>query len=123
MYKLLPQHHLTFFFIMITTYKYTMNPTYYWPFVRECSIWNTAVAALQFWTADLEPHVLSSAVEHVYTTFFYTNSMYMLCNLPEEVIFGCFVSTLNATFERKLTLENEGYNSGSKHFNMPPPLR
>ena len=40
-----------------------MNATDYWPFVREYSIWNTAVATLQFWTADLEPDILSSVVE------------------------------------------------------------
>ena len=37
-------------------------------------VWNTAVAALQFWTADLKAHVLSSATEQVYNAFFYTTS-------------------------------------------------
>ena len=32
---------------------------------REYSLWNAAVAALQFWTADLKAHVLSSAIEQV----------------------------------------------------------
>ena len=32
-----------------------MDASDYWPFARECSIWNAAVAALQFWTADLNP--------------------------------------------------------------------
>ena len=42
-----------------------MNVTDYWPMAREYSVWNTAVAALQFWTADLKAHVLSSAAEQV----------------------------------------------------------
>ena len=51
-----------------------MNVTDYWPLAREYSIWNATVAALQFWTADLEAHVLSSTIEQVYTAFFYTTS-------------------------------------------------
>ena len=43
-----------------------MNVTGYWPMAREYSVWNATVAALQFWTADLEVHVLSSAIEQVY---------------------------------------------------------
>ena len=46
-----------------------MNATDYWPLAREYSIWNTTVAALQFWTADLKVHVLSSATEQVYNAF------------------------------------------------------
>ena len=88
-----------------------MNATDYGPFVRECSIWNAAVAALQFWTADLEPHILSSTIEQVYSGFFYTTSMHLLCQQSEEVLFSCFVATLNAAFESKLTLEDEGYES------------
>ena len=33
------------------------------------------------------------------------------------------MTTLNATFESKLTLEDEGYESGSENFNIPTPLR
>ena len=51
-----------------------MNVTDYWPMAREYLIWNTTVAALQFWTADLEAHVLSNAIEQVYNTFFYATS-------------------------------------------------
>ena len=47
-----------------------MNATDYWLFVREYSIWNAAVAALQFWTADLELHDLSSTIEQVYNASF-----------------------------------------------------
>ena len=46
-----------------------MNVIDYSPLAREYSIWNTTVAALQFWTADLEAHVLSSAIEQVYNAF------------------------------------------------------
>ena len=40
-----------------------MNDADYWPMAREYLIWNAAVAALQFWTADLKAHVLSSTIE------------------------------------------------------------
>ena len=40
-----------------------MDVTYYWPFAREYSMWNAAVAALQFWMAYLEPQTLSNAME------------------------------------------------------------
>ena len=40
-----------------------MNVTDYWPMAREYSVWNVAVAALQFWTADLKAHVLSTTNE------------------------------------------------------------
>ena len=100
-----------------------MNATDYWPFVREYLIWNAAVATLQFWTADLEPHILSSTIEQVYNAFFYTTSKHLLCQQSEEVLFGCFVTMLNAAFESKLTLEDEGYESESKNFNVATPLR
>ena len=88
-----------------------MNTTDYWQFVRDYYIWNAEVATLQFWTADLEPHVLSSTIEQVHATFFYTTSMHLLCQQPEEVSFGHFMITLNVAFENKLTLEDEGYES------------
>ena len=47
----------------------------------------------------------------------------MLCQQSDEVLFGHFVTTLNATFESKLAFEDEGYDSGSKTFNIPTPLR
>ena len=46
-----------------------MDTTDYWPFAREYSIWNAAVASLQFWMADLNPPKLSNAIERVYTAF------------------------------------------------------
>ena len=33
------------------------------------------------------------------------------------------MTTLNATFEHKLALEDEGYESGLENFNIPTPLR
>ena len=100
-----------------------MNTAGYWPLTRECLIWNATVAALQFLAVDLEAHVLSSAIEQVYNAFFYTTSMHLLCQQSEEVLFGCFMTMLNAAFEIKLTLEDEGYESGSENFNKPKPLR
>ena len=44
------------------------------------------VAALQFWTADLKAHVLSSAIEQVYNAFFYSTSIHLLCQQSDEVL-------------------------------------
>ena len=100
-----------------------MDAMYYWPFTWEYSIWNTTVSALQFWTADLKPHILSNAIEWVYTAFFHSNSSQQQWNLPEEILFGHFVTTLNDTFETELAQEDEGYESGSESLNIPTPLR
>ena len=62
---------------------------------------------LHFWTADLEPHILSNAIEWVYTAFFCSNSAQQLWNLPEEILFSHFMTTLNDTFEIKLTQEDD----------------
>ena len=100
-----------------------MNATGYWPLAREYSIWNTVVETLQFWTADLEAHVLSNAIEQGSSAFLYPTSMHLLCQQSEEVLFGHFVTTLNAAFESKLTLEDERYESRSENFNIPTSLR
>ena len=100
-----------------------MNVTDYWPMAREYFIWNAAVAALQSWTADLKAHVLSSTTEEVYNAFFYSTSTHLLCQQSDEVLFCCFVTTLNTVFESKLVLEDERYESGSDIFNIPTPLR
>ena len=97
-----------------------MNTTDYWPMAREYSIWNATVAALQFWTADLEAHVLSSTIEQVYNAFFYSTSTHLPCQQSDEILFGHFVTTLNATFESKLALEDEGYESGSENSTTYP---
>ena len=47
----------------------------------------------------------------------------MLCQQSDEVLFGHLVTTLNAIFESKLTLEDKGYDSSSENFNIPTPLR
>ena len=100
-----------------------MNATDYWPMAREYSVWNAAVAALQFWTADLKAHVLSGAIEQAYNAFFYSTSTHLLCQQSDEILFGHFMTTLNAGFESKLSLEDEGYESGSENFDIPTPLR
>ena len=89
---------------------------------REYSVWNATVAALQFWTADLKAHVLSNAIGQVYNAFFYSTSTNLLCQQSDEVLFGCFMTTLNAAFESKLALEDEGYESGSENFIITNPL-
>ena len=91
-----------------------MNVTDYWPMAREYSVWNATVATLQFWTANLKVHVLSSAIEQVYNAFFYSISLHLLHQQYDEILFSHFVITLNAAFESKLALEDKGYESGSK---------
>ena len=100
-----------------------MSATNYWPMAREYSVWNTIVVTLQFWTADLKAHILSSAIEQVYNAFFYSTSTHLLCQQSNEISFSHFVTTLNAAFECKLVLEDEGYESSSENFNIPTPLR
>ena len=100
-----------------------MKTADYWPMAREYSIWNTTVAALQFWTADLEVYVLSSTTEQDYNAFFYSPSTHLLCQQSGEILFGCFVTTKILHLESKLALDDEGYESGSGNFNIPTPLR
>ena len=95
----------------------------YWSMAREYSIWNAAIASLQFWTADLDTVTLGTAIDEVYSAFFYTTSTYTLHQKSDKILFSCFVTTLNAVFEQELALEDEGYESGSENFNMPTPLR
>ena len=90
---------------------------------REYSIWNAVVAALNFWTADLEAHTLGRTTEEVYRAFFYAPSAYTLHQISDKILFGHFMTMLNATFEQKLALEDEGCESSSENFNIPTPLR
>ena len=100
-----------------------MNITDYWPMAIEYSIWNAAIASLQFWTADLDPVTLSRATEEVYSAFFYSTATYTLCQQSDKILFDCFVTTLNAAFEQQLALADEGYESSSDTINLPTPLR
>ena len=90
---------------------------------REYLIWNAAIASLQFWTADLDMPTLGNAIEEVYSAFFYTASTHTLHQQSAEILFSHFMTTLNAAFEQKLALEDEGYESSSENFNIPTPLR
>ena len=76
-----------------------MGSTDYWLFAHKFSIWNAAVEALQFSTADLDPQTLSNTIERVYTAFFYSDSAQHLQHVEEEVLFSCFMTTLNDAFE------------------------
>ena len=100
-----------------------MDVADYWLMAREYSIWNPAVTSLQFWRADLDMINLGTTIEEVYSAFFYTTSTYTLRQQSDEILFGCFMTTLNAAFEWKLALEDEGYESNSENFNIPTPLR
>ena len=100
----------------------TMETAEYWLMACKYAIWNAAITSLQFWAEDLDPITLSIASEHVYTTFFWTPTSHTLCQLPEDVLFGCFVIALNAAFTQQLTLADEGYESGSDASDLPMPL-
>ena len=63
----------------------------------------------------------SSAIEEVYRAFFYSTSTHILCQQSDKILFHHFVTTLNAAFESKLALEDEGYDSGLENFNIPTP--
>ena len=98
-----------------------MESAEYWPMAREYGIWNAAIASLQFWAEDLDPVTLGEASECVYYHFFWTPTSHTLCQLPKETLFGCFILALNAAFTQQLSLEDEGYESGSNE-EVPTPL-
>ena len=99
-----------------------MNATDHWPMAREYSVWNAALAALQFWTFDLKAHILSSAINQVSNAFFYSTSTHMVHKQSDKILFCHFMTTLNVVFESKLALEDEGYKSSLENFNIPTPL-
>ena len=71
----------------------TMDASQYWPFACEYFIWNATVTVLQFWTADLKPQVLSNVIDQVYIAFLYGDYTQQMQSLPEETLFGDFVTT------------------------------
>ena len=100
-----------------------METAEYWPMAHKYAIWNATIASLQFWAEDLNPVTLGIASECIYTTFFWTPTSHTLCQLSEDVLFGCFVIALNAAFTQQLSLADEGYKSGSDTVDLPTPLR
>ena len=111
---------LNFYRIFTAT---TMDTAACWPMAQEYSIWNAAIASLQFWTEDLDPVTLHIATENVYTTFFYTSTSHTLCQQSDETLFGCFVIAFNAAFNQQLLLADEGYESGSDTIGLPTQLQ
>ena len=99
-----------------------METAEYWLMACEYGIWNAAITSLQFWAEDLNPITLGIASECVYTTFFWTPTSHTLWQLPEDVLFGCFVIALNAAFTQQFSLADEGYESGS-NTDLPTPLQ
>ena len=100
-----------------------METAEYWLMACEYSIWNAAITSLQFWAEDLDLITLGIASERVYTTFFWTPTSHTLCQLSEDVLFGCLVIALNAAFTQQLSLVDEGYKSGSNTADLPTPLQ
>ena len=90
---------------------------------HEYGIWNAAIASLQFCAKDLNPITLGITSECVYTTFFWTPTSHTLQQLPEDVLFGCFVIALNVAFTQQLSLADEGYKTGSNTADLPTPLQ
>ena len=101
----------------------TMETAEYWLMACKYAIWNAAIASLQFWAEDLDRITLGIASECIYTTFFWTTTSHTLCQLSEDVLFGCFVIAPNAVFTQQLSLADEGYKSGSDTVDLPSPLR
>ena len=99
-----------------------METAEYWPMACEYTIWNATIASLQFWAENLDPITLGIASECIYTTFLWTPTSHILCQLSEDVLFGCFVIALNAAFTQQLSLADEGYKSGSNTADLPTPL-
>ena len=99
-----------------------METAEYWLMPCEYAIWNAAIASLQFLAEDLNLITLGIASECIYTTFFWTPTSHTLCQLSEDVLFGCFVIALNAAFTQQLSLADEGYESGSDNADLPTPL-
>ena len=76
----------------------TTDTLQYWHFAWKHSIWNATVSVLQFWIEDLKPHVLHHARDWVYTAFFHSDHAQQIQNLPEEILFSHFMTTLNDAF-------------------------
>ena len=54
-------HH---YMIELTSRRFfIMDTTDYWPFAHQYFIWDATVAALQFWTADLDPQALKECTQ------------------------------------------------------------
>ena len=100
----------------------TMETAEYWPLAHEYTIWNSAIASVQFWAEDLDLITLGIASECVYTTFFWTPTSHILHQLSKDALFGYFVIALNAAFTQQLSLADEGYESGSNTADLPTPL-
>ena len=113
-------HRYSFYRNFTTT---TMESAEYWPMAWEYSIWNAAIASLQFWAEDLNPITLGIASESIYNTFFWTPTSHMICQQSEDVLFWHFVIALNAAFTQQLSLADEGYESGSDTVDLPTPLQ
>ena len=92
---ILPSLDFTEILPLHTTTISSRDTADYWLMAREYSIWNAAIASLQFWTEDLNPVTLGRATEHVYTTFFYSPTSHTLHQQSDETLFGCFVIALN----------------------------
>ena len=64
-------------------------------------------------------HCLRTCLHHLLLD----SCSHTLCQLSEDVLFGCFVIALNAAFTQQLSLADEGYKSGSDTVDLPTPLR
>ena len=64
-----------------------METAEYWLMAHKYTIWNAAIASLQFWAEDLDPITLGIALECIYTTLFWKPTSHTLHQLSEDVLF------------------------------------
>ena len=77
-----------------------MDITHYWPIAREYSVWNAAIATLQFgWHISIFTSSAMPLKESTQQAFFCHDSAQQLRNISEEVLFGYFVTILNDTLK------------------------
>ena len=119
---ILPSLDFTDILPLCTATISSMDTAAYWLIAKEYSIWNAAIASLQFGTEDLDPVTRGRATEHVYTTVSYSPTSHTLCQQSNEALFGHFVIALNAAFDQQLLLAVESYESGSDTINLPTSL-
>ena len=55
---------------------------------REYSIWNAAIASLQFWTADLDMITLGTAIEEVYSAVLHNINLYTMSAMWWNIIWS-----------------------------------
>ena len=107
-----------------TLYNINMETAEYWPMAREYGIWNAAIASLQFWAEDLDPVTLGRSFWTCILSFLLDpNQPHLMPSYPKKPYLGCFILALNAAFTQQLSLQDEGYESGSTKMYWHPYVK